>query len=178
MAEGQNTDAAIDNLVDQPADSASDNTGKSPEWDGDFDKDRAARLVANLREESKKAKEELAAIRSKLSEKEDAEKTEYQRLTERAERAERELESTKTTLMVAEVAKEYGVPADLLSGSSREEIEARAKALAEFAGSLKKPAEDVPSKPKPRLIPGQGAEAITEDVDVAALAARIRKNTY
>lgn len=148
--------------------------GKSPGWDGDFDPDRAARLVTNLREESKKAKEELAELRKRLSEKEDAEKSEFQRLQERAERAEQELNQTRSALLVAEVSKEYGVPADLLTGSNREEIEARAKALAEWAGAPKRPADDVPGKPKPKLVPGSGPANDGAPFDPNAAAARIR----
>lgn len=149
--------------------------GKSPGWDGDFDPDRAARLVSNLREESKKAKDELAELRAKLAEKEDAEKSELQRIQERAERAEAELNATRSALLVAEVAKEYGVPADLIGGKDREEIEARAKALAEWAGASKRPADDVPSRPKPKLVSGTGASGNdAEPFDPVATAAKIR----
>lgn len=147
---------------------------KGPGWDGDFDPERAARLVTNLRDESKKAKEELAELRKRLSEKEDAEKSEFQRLQERAERAETELNQTRSALLVAEVSKEYGVPADLLTGANREEIEARAKALAEWAGAAKRPADDVPGKPKPKLVPGAGAVDEGSPFDPNAAAARIR----
>lgn len=149
--------------------------GKGPGWEGDFDPDRAARLVTNLREESKKAKDELAELRKKLTDKEDAEKSEFQRLQERAERAETELNQTRSALLVAEVSKEYGVPADLLTGSNREEIEARAKALAEWAGAGKRPADDVPGRPKPKLVPGNGAATeSSETFDPVATAAKIR----
>jgi len=169
------TDKATDATA--PVDSATTETapadGKAPGWEGDFDPDRAARLVTNLRDESKKAKDELADLRKKLAEKEDAEKSELQRIQERAERAEAELNQTRSALLVAEVAKEYGVPADLLNGSNREEIEARAKALADWAGASKRPADEVPGKPKPRLVPGSGA-ATDDAFDPAATAAKIR----
>lgn len=160
--------AEVENPV--PNDPATD--GKSPGWEGEFDPDRAARLVTNLRDESKKAKDELAELRKKLAEREDAEKSELQRIQERAERAEAELNQTRSALLVAEVAKEYGVPADLLTGSNREEIEARAKALADWAGA-KRPAEEVPGKPKPKLVPGSGSDN-SEAFDPAATAAKIR----
>lgn len=147
---------------------------KSPGWDGEFDPERAARLVANLRDESKKAKEELAELRLKLTEKEDAEKTELQRIQERAERAEAELNATKSALLVAEIAKEYGVPADLLSGNTREEIEARAKALADWAGATKRPADEIPGRPKPKLVPGGSPTDTSEPFDPVATAAKIR----
>jgi polyhydroxyalkanoate synthesis regulator phasin len=148
---------------------------KSPGWEGEFNPDRAARLVSNLREESKKAKDELTELKSKLAEKEDAEKSELQRIQERAERAEAELNATRSALLIAEVAKEYGVPADLISGKDREEIEARAKALADWAGASKRPADDVPSRPKPKLVSGAGASGNDDEpFDPVATAAKIR----
>jgi DNA repair exonuclease SbcCD ATPase subunit len=178
------TPATVETAEEQTAvasaesvDTSSDASGKAPEWEGEFDQERASRLVANLREESKKAKEELTEIRKRLNEKEDAEKSEFQRLQERAERAEKELETTRSALLIADVAKEYGVPADLLpTSANREEIEARAKALAEWASASRRPAEDVPGKPKVRLVPGTGEPATGEDFDPAALAAKIRAN--
>lgn len=166
----EKTEAPAEVETPTPNDAPTD--GKTPGWEGDFDPERAARLVTNLRDESKKAKDELADLRKKLSEKEDAEKSESQRLQERAERAEAELNQTRSALLVAEVSKEYGVPADLLSGSNREEIEARAKALADWAGA-KRPAEEVPGKPKPKLVPGSGSDT-SEAFDPAATAAKIR----
>ena len=160
--------------VETASEKNTDSETKGPGWDGEFNADRAARLVTNLRDESKKAKEELAELRKRLSEKEDAEKSEFQRLQERAERAEVELNQTRSALLIAEVSKEYGVPADLLNGSNREEIEARAKALAEWAGAAKRPADDVPGRPKPKLVPGTGSADEGSPFDPNAAAARIR----
>lgn len=164
---------ASDELEGKDA-STTDPQDKSPAWEGEFDPERAARLVFNLRDESKKAREKLAELEKKLAEKEDAEKSEFQRLQERAERAEAELAKTNSALLVAEVSKAYGVPADLLTGSNREEIEARAKALAEWAQAPKRPADELPAKPKPRLIPGTGGDSGADDFDPTALAAKIR----
>lgn len=172
-----NTDAEAPAQAEDNTASLPSTMDKGPGWEGDFDPDRAARLVSNLRDESKKAKEELAELRKRLSEKEDAEKSEFQRLQERAERAEAELNNTRSALLVAEVSKEYGVPAGLLTGATREEIEARAKALAEWAAAPKNPADEMPAKPKPRLVPGSGAsDADTSDFDPVATAAKIRAN--
>lgn len=148
---------------------------KGPGWEGDFDEERAKRLVINLREEKKKAADELAELRKKLAEKEDAEKSEFQRLQERAERAESELNETRSALLVAEIAKEFGVPAALLTGKDREEIEAKAKALSEWAGAAKRPADDVPGKPKPKLVNGNGASDDGEAFDAMATAKKIRE---
>lgn len=150
--------------------------GKTPGWEGDFDPERAARLVANLREENKKAKDEAVEYRKKLADIADAEKTEVQRLQDRAERAESELNATKSALLTAEIAKEYGVPVELLAGANREEIEAKAKALAEWAAVAKRPADDLPKKPKARLMQGHEAgDAEGEPFDAKATAAKIRE---
>jgi DNA repair exonuclease SbcCD ATPase subunit len=148
---------------------------KAPQWEGDFDPDRAARLVANLRADLEKAKTDLTNAKSALGEKEETEKSEYQRLQERAERAEKELADTRQTLLVASAARKYGIPEDLhdfLTGSNAEEIEAKASRLAEQI-SGKRPADDLPNKPKARLVPGSGV-AEEAGFDANAVAARIR----
>lgn len=150
--------------------------GKSPGWEGDFDPDRAARLVNNLREESKKSKDELSELRKKLADKEDAEKSEFQRLQDRAEKAETELNATRSALLVAEISKEFSVPAELLSGANREEISAKAQALAEWAAVAKRPSDDMPRKPKARLMQGhETGDAEGDAFDATATAAKIRE---
>lgn len=176
MAEEPTNNAAeIDNDKADNTANTDPKTDKGPGWEGEFDPDRAARLVNNLRDEGKKYKEELAELKKRLAEKEDAEKSELQRIQERAERAEKELNETRSALLVAEVAKEYGVPANLLDGKDREEIEARAKALAEWASASKRPADDLPGRPKPKLVPGSGSDGDDESFDPAAVAAKIRQ---
>lgn len=149
--------------------------GKMPGWEGDFDPDRAARLVNNLREESKKSKDELTDLRKKLADKEDAEKSEFQRLQDRAVKAETELNETRSALLIAEIGKEFGVPAELLSGANREEIAAKAKALADWAAVTKRPSDDMPSKPKARLMQGfENGDKEGEAFDAQATIAKIR----
>lgn len=180
MADGQNTDDAStpDGAADTPTPPADSKPADAGSWDGDFDADRAKRLVENLRAEKKKAQDELTEARKRLGEKEDAEKSELQRIQERAERAERELSETRQSLLVATVAKKHGVPESLLSGSTEEEIEAKAVALAEWAGSTKKPADDVPGRPRPRLAPGNGSDAEPVEEDVAEIVKKIRGSRY
>lgn len=176
MAESPTTETAVTTKVEEKTATTTPTDGKSPGWDGDFDADRAARLVTNLREESKKSKDELAELRKKLTEKEDAEKSEFQRLQDRAERAETELNATRSALLTAEISKEFGVPAELLTGSNREEIEAKAKALAEWATAAKRPSDEMPSKPKARLLQGHSSgDTEGEAFDPAVTAAKIRE---
>lgn len=70
---------------------------------------------------------------------EEAQKTEQQKLLERAEKAERLAAETEARAMRVEIAAAKGVPASLLSGSSREDLEASADALLEFRGEAAKP---------------------------------------
>lgn len=146
---------------------------KAPKWDGDFDPDRAATLVAKLRQERDGFKTERDALAAKMGEKEDAEKSEFQRLQERAEKAERALKEAETSLLRAKVAKEHSIPEDLvgfLTGETEEEMKARAESLSAF---VKAPADDVQGKPKPALTPGHNAPPEAEfDPEKVAAAAR------
>lgn len=150
---------------------------KTPKWDGDFDPDRAAKLVANLRSDLETAKNELKATREQLGEKEEAEKTEFQRIQDRATAAEQEANNAKLELMRLRVAKEHSLPDDLmefLTGDSEEDLAAKAQRLAEYAAG---PAAEVPGRPKPRLRPGTGEDPSTgsaADFDPAAIAAKAR----
>lgn len=102
-----------------------------------------------------------------------------------AEKKIRDLEAQVASLTAdklrGEVATAKGVPAELLSGSTREELEARADALLEFRGSG--PAEQAPA-PKPRRI-GRPVENLRsgslpnsdgDGFDAAKMADRIFSN--
>ncbi|GAA4981266.1 hypothetical protein [Actinopolymorpha pittospori] len=177
MAEGV-TDApeAPQGAAEAPATETPTAEGSAPKWEGDFNPDRAARLVDNLRGDNAKLKETLGDLQKRLGEKEDAEKTELQRIIERAEKAEREAAEHRTALTVAKAAREHGVPDELLgflSGANEEEIQAKAKLLAEKLGTAGKTPE-LPGKPKPKLVPGNGSDADPGDLDPHAIAERIR----
>jgi hypothetical protein len=145
---------------------------KSPEWDGPFDPERAARLVANLRSDLEKAKAELVSAKSTVEEKVEAEKSELQRLSERAESAERELTETRSALTRLSVAKEFHLPEEMVGflTGSEEEMKAKAEQLSRF---VKRPADDVPGKPKATLTPGHGGDE-TPVFDPAKVAASVR----
>lgn len=81
-----------------------------------------------------------AAAQKRLAELEDANKTETQRQADRTAQLERENAELKATALRAEVAAEKGVPVTLLTGTTREEVEAAAKAALDWLDS-KKPAE-------------------------------------
>jgi hypothetical protein len=75
-----------------------------------------------------------AAAVKRLKEYEDRDKTETQKLAERAEAAEKRAAELETRSVRAEVAAAKGVPANLLSGSTQAELEASADALIAFRG--------------------------------------------
>lgn len=96
------------------------------------------------REQEKRAKENAEAAK-RLTEIEEAQKSEAQKQAEALQRAEQQLAAERSARLRAEVAAAKGVPADLLVGGTQEELEASADALIAFKGE--------PSGP---VVPGQG----------------------
>lgn len=82
--------------------------------------------------------EDLKAKAEKYDAIEEGQKTDLQKLQERLERAEKENAAFKQREQVstwaAEVSKETGVPANLLRGSTKDELESHAAMLKEFTG--------------------------------------------
>jgi hypothetical protein len=164
------TEPAVTGEATQGTGSTPPATDKAPKWEGNFDPDRAARLVENLRAE-------LAETKSKLKTREDAEKSEAQKLAERAEAAEKELAQERKVSAV----KAHKLPASLapyLTGSTAAEIEASAKALAEELGIHPgaEATEALPGRPRPRLVPGNGSDDGAEPFDAAKVAAAARRH--
>lgn len=95
---------------------------------------------AEARKWEERAKANKTAA-ERLAEIEEANKTEAQKAAERLAALERENETLKTSSLRAEVAAAKGVPLALLTGASREELEAQAEALIAYRGE-KKPAVD------------------------------------
>lgn len=81
--------------------------------------------------------EDLKAKAAKYDEAEEANKSELQKVTERATALENELNSMKEAEKLREiresVAKDTGIPIHLLTGKTKEECEAQAAAIADFA---------------------------------------------
>lgn len=89
-----------------------------------------------------------AAAVKKLKEYEDRDKTETQKLAERAEAAEKRANELEARSVRAEVAAAKGVPANLLSGSTQAELEASADALIAFRGEKQTSGLVVPKEGK------------------------------
>lgn len=150
------------------------NTGttdeKKPAFEGEFDAERAARLIENLRSEIKDLKAEKATLATSLQEKEDAEKTESQRLSDRLAAAEKAAKDAQRALLVERAARKHNLPEDVvdfLIGDTEEEIEAKAERLARLGSPKKdepneeqKPEDDgLPGRPAPALKPGHGGDS-------------------
>lgn len=169
-----------------------------PNFEGDFDEERAKRAIGSLREEVATLKASLETVSAERDEfKSAAEKTGTERdealakAVERAEKAERDLAIKKHDLP-DDVVEEF---ADYLTGTA-EEVDAKAARLAKRLAPAKEqepedngdeggdegeepagdgePAPATPSaRPRPALTPGHGGEPSVEfDPDAIAKAAR------
>lgn len=126
-----------------PEDAASEKEARQPKIEGEYDPERAARLIGKLRQEI----EDLRPLATKAKELEDAQKSEQQRLMERAEAAESERRRLESAVHRLRIAAKNGIPeelAELLGDGDEESLEARAKALLEWRGNSGSP---VPSTP-------------------------------
>lgn len=109
---------------------------------------------AEARKWESRAKENLAAAKAndaaarRLAEIEEAQKTEADKAAERLAAAEKRAAELELRSIRAEVAAAKGVPANLLSGSTQEELEAAADALIAFRGEQEPSRLHVPNEGK------------------------------
>lgn len=124
----------------------------------DFDKAIQARIA---RERAKFSDyNDLKAQAAKFAEYEESQKTEAQKAAERLEAAEKRAAELEAKADRAEVAAAKGVPAELLSGSTREELEAAADALIKFKGEQQKNDFVLPDQGRtPRKAAGSTADS-------------------
>lgn len=144
-----------------------DATVETPEVEGatpDEPLGEAGIAALKAEREARKAAEKAAAeAAARVKEFEDREKTEAQKQQEALAAAEAELAELRAGKLRAEVASAKGVPADLLKGSTQEELEAFADALLEFRGEKQTPRLHLPSEGKqPRTSGGSTAEQFAE----------------
>lgn len=119
-------------------------TEGAKDWAAEAEKWKA---LARKHEGNAKANAEAA---SRLAALEESQKTEQQKLAERADKAEREAAAARAETIRFRVAAAKGVPAELLSGSTEEELTAAADRLIEFRGGN----QTAPARPDLR----QGAQ--------------------
>jgi hypothetical protein len=99
---------------------------------------------AEAKKWEKRAKENKGAA-DRLAELEEAQKTEAQKLADRAQRAEEERDQAQAQLMRRDVAAAANLPAevaDRLKGSTREELEQDARSFAALLGDRQTAARD------------------------------------
>lgn len=122
----------------------------------DFDKAISARIA---RERAKFADyDQLKAAQAELDTIRESQKTEAQKQQEALDQAQRELAEERTARARAEVAAATGVPANLLSGSTVEELTASAEALIQFRG-------EAASTPQKLHVPGEGGAPMSLNGD-------------
>jgi len=98
--------------------------------------------VKTLRKEAASARTELASTKTQLAELLDRDKSESERLSERVAASERRASEAEARAARYEVAAEHGLDlkvAGALAGTTREEIDASAKVLAEVIEARKSP---------------------------------------
>lgn len=103
------------------------------DWQNEAEKWKA---LARKHEEAAKANADKAKAFDQV---EESSKTELQKAQERAEAAEQKAAEIEARAQRAEVAAAKGVPSDLLTGSTKEQLEASADALLAFRGEQAKP---------------------------------------
>jgi hypothetical protein len=114
------------------------------------------KALAAERAAKKAAEKQLSELQKRLQEFEDRDKTEAQKLAERAAAAEQERDALRLTAMRQRIALEKGLPpqlADRLKGSTEEEMSSDADALLELVPV----AGDATPGPRPDL--SQGARS-------------------
>lgn len=148
-------DNAQQTITDAVAGATADDTNASAKQESD-DKlgDSGKRALSNERRARRDAEKQLSDMRTQLQQYEDRDKTELQKARERAESFERDLTQTRVANARLMSAAVHNIPPDLidlLGNGTEEEIDARAKLLAEkFAAATPPPAPVVePAKPAP-----------------------------
>lgn len=152
------TDNNVNNNAAKVTDDTTDKTTLSieeqlSEWK------QFARKWEDRAKSNEQAAEELQALK-------DAQKSELQKLTERAERAEAALQEASHKVMVADVAAKFNLSAEdaalFLTGKDEETVTAQAKAL-----SARLAAQEEQKVESKTVIPGQtvrdGAPVISDD---------------
>lgn len=124
-------------MTEQVNETANAGEQNSPKFEAITSQEDLDRIVqARLERERKKFADydEAKAAQARLAKLEESNKTAEQKQQEALAKAERELEELRAAKSRAEVAAAKGVPAELLTGSTAEELEAAADALLAFKG--------------------------------------------
>lgn len=115
-----------------------------PEDDRTVDKE-ATDWKSEARKWEQRAKANATAA-EELTKLKESEKTELQRLQERAEQAEARLAQTEIQSMHARLAAEYGVPVEAIHGDDEDTARQSAQTVVEWASSTFQPKKKTPSR--------------------------------
>jgi len=136
-----------------------------------FDAKRAMDKIAKANSEAKGLRsrvKELETYEAKVRELEESQKSEQQKVIERAEKAEQDANAARSELIRERIARRHGIAdedMDLLGSGTEEEIEGRAKRLAALsaaaAGTDETPAPPT-SRTAEKLRPGASPKTPTE----------------
>ena len=139
-----------------PAQSKADSPGASAPSETAVDDGMDLEAARKLRSEARNLRARLKEAEEKarrLDEIEESNKTEAQKQAEQLDKLRQENERLQSQMLKAQVAADKGVPAELLSGTSEDELVASAERLLAFRGQQAAPeygrsADASPTKPK------------------------------
>lgn len=160
------SETATEATVEPEALEATAEAGETEE----FDAERAKAKIAKQNSEAKNLRtrvKELEAYEAKVREIEEAQKSEAQKIQERADKAEQRAQAIEAELIRERIARRHKIDdddLDLLGTGTEEQLEARAKKIAALkAAAAEREATAPPSdKPVEKLRPG----ATPSDVDI------------
>ena len=136
-----------------------------------FDQERAMAKIRKANDEAKGLRarvKELEALESKVHEFEESQKSEAQKVQDRAAKAEQRALAAETELIRERIARRYQVSDDdleLLGSGTEEQIEARAKRIAALNAAAAAVKAIVPPSEKPVEKLRPGATAADEDIN-------------
>jgi hypothetical protein len=169
MADDPKPDDKPNPKVDPPDD---------PKPDDKPDPDAKREAPPEVKAALHKANKEAEALRLKLKEYEDKNKSELERANDSHKAEKDRADQAEARLLHLEVAVEKGLTAaqaKRLTGTTREELEADADELIElFAGKNDDPKKPPTQRPKERLRGGADPDEEPEETDPAKLAALVK----
>lgn len=169
-----------------PATSTNDTTAPAAEFEGEFDKERAAKLVENLRADKAKMAERLAAFETAEQAAREAQMSEVEKAQAAVAKLEAEIAKRDKVLADMTAAQQrrdilarHKIEEDddvkaLLDGVPADQLEARVTALVKLRGPARESAaEAIPGKPTPRLTPGHQGNDANGTPDIRQMASDI-----
>ncbi|MGW4718871.1 hypothetical protein [Nocardia sp. NPDC004260] len=124
-------DAPVTPAADAPKDEVETATETGPDLAAEIAKWKA------LSKKNEQRAKENAEKAKQFDELQEANKTELQKLLDRAEKAEKAAQQAMTEKMRSDVSRETGVPAELIHGNTEEEMRATAEVALAFKGNSK-----------------------------------------